>query len=156
MEGNVLVFYLTYMWQTAGIIYILALAGILRGIYIRSKEIILLSSFAVPYFLFINNYVVRNDRTFLPLTPSLFLLASWFLLDIWKKRGLIQSKVIRSSASVVLVTLALCGLLFPLRTTISQTISVTAINSRETARVWIDENLPAGAKIALRILLPFR
>jgi 4-amino-4-deoxy-L-arabinose transferase-like glycosyltransferase len=155
MEGDTLKWYLSYMWRTGGILYVLSILGILQGIYSRSKELILLSSFAVVYFVFINSLVVRNDRTFLPLTPFLFLLAASFLEFLFRKSSTLISNKWRNISKLVLYGLVLITLIFPLSISINRTILVTSTDSRETSRVWIENNLPAGAKIALESYSPY-
>ncbi len=155
MEGNTLKWYLDYMWRTSGIIYILATLEILRGIYSRSKEVILLSSFPLVYFVFINSFVVRNDRTFLPLTPFLFLLAALFLTYLLNKVNSLQSNVWCKVCTLAIVCLSIAGLIRPTSKTIANTIRLTTVDSRETARIWINSNLPSGARIAIESYSPF-
>ena len=155
MEGNTLKFYLDYMWRTGGILYILSILGIFQGIYARSKEIILLSSFPLVYFVFINLMVVRNDRTFLPLTPFLFILAASFLVYLFNKSAELVSKRKQNIIQIILYGISIIALLYPLFFLVNKTILLTSPNSRETSRIWIEDNLPAGAKIAIESYSPF-
>ena len=155
MEGNTLQWYVMYMRQTGGVIYILALLGILRGMYLRSKEVLLLSLFPLVYFVFISSFVVRNDRTSPPLTPFLFLLAAWFLVDLFDRVKKFQSRFYRRLILTVLVSLTIITLAFPLSKTIADTRRLTTVNSRETARIWIADNLPPGTKVAIESYSPF-
>jgi len=155
MEGHTLSWYLNYMWQTANSIYILAALEILRSLYGRSKEIVLLSIFPLVYFVFISSFVVRNDRTFLPLTPFLFLLAASFLVHLLSKASRLPSRAWRQVSVLVSACLLITGLSLPLSKTITATIRLTTVNSRETARIWINNNLPPGARIAIESYAPF-
>jgi 4-amino-4-deoxy-L-arabinose transferase-like glycosyltransferase len=155
MEGNTLGWYLGYMWETAGIIYILAVLEILRGIYSRSKEIILLSSFPIAYFVFISSFLVRNDRTFLPLTTFLFLLAALFIVYLFHKVHELRSKSWRNFSILAVTCLVIASLIFPTSRTLANAIQLTTVNSRETARIWINNNLPTGSKIAIESYSPF-
>ncbi len=155
MEGDTLKWYLNYAWNTGSIIYLFSILGILRGIYYRSKEIILLSVFPVAYFVFINFFIVRNDRTFLPLTPFLFLLAASFVEFLISKSTQVVSRPWRIGSRVFLGCLFLTAFMLPASLTIDRTLELTSENSRELSRAWIDENLPAGAKIALEAYAPF-
>ncbi len=154
MEGGSLAWYLGYMWQTGGVIYILAALEILRGIYLRSKELIWLSIFPVVYFTFISSFVVRNDRTFLPLTPFMFLLAASFAVHLFDrvKAGLKARRVVFASAMACLVV---ASLIQPISRLIADATQLTAVDGREPARVWIAENLPSGAKIAIEAYSPY-
>ncbi len=155
MEGNTLKWYLEYMWHTAGIVYFLAILEILRGIYSRNKPIILLSIFPIVYFIFINSFVVRNDRTFLPLTPFLFLLAASLLVNWMNKAGALREKERQKRYCSVVVGLAFVSLMQPAAETVANTLRLTTVNSRETARQWIANDLPAGTKIAIESYSPF-
>ena len=155
MEGDTLKWYLEYMWRTAGIVYFFAILEILRGIYSRNKPIILLSIFPIVYFIFINSFVVRNDRTFLPLTPFLFLLAASLLVNWMNKAGALREKERQKRYCSVVVGLAFVSLMQPASGTIVNTLRLTTVNSRETARQWIANDLPAGTKIAIESYSPF-
>jgi len=154
MEGGVLKWYLRYMWLSAGIVYIFAALEIFRGIIVRNKELILLSIFPIVYFVFINSFVVRNERTFLPLTPFLFLLAASFLTTLIHMASKPGVKPLKKWVVSGIVILAAAGLCQPAAKTVWQTLRLTMPNSRETARVWINNNLEAGAKIAIEPYSP--
>ncbi len=151
MEGNTLRWYLSYLWRVEGPVVLLAVLEILHGIYVRSKETVLLSAFPIAYFALISSVVVRNDRTLLPLTPFLFLLASSLLV------GLNRSGIQRSQQTwrIVANALVLLSLSWPLVQTLKNAVQLTTIDSRETARIWIDHNLPAGARVAIESYSPY-
>jgi 4-amino-4-deoxy-L-arabinose transferase-like glycosyltransferase len=155
MEGDPLTWYLSYAWRSGGIFYIFAVLEMSFGIYSRSKETILLSIFPVTYFLFISNFIVRNDRTFLPVTPFLFLLAALFLIRLWNISSNLQQKVSRQLFTILLICLFITGLFQSSLKTITDTIQLTTVDSRETARVWIDNNVQAGDKIMVESYSPF-
>ncbi len=155
MEGNTFIWYLSFMWHTGGVIYVLAALGMLYGIYLRSKETILLSSFPLVYYIFINNYTVRNDRTFLPMAPFLFLLAAWFLDKLYGKARALLPKAWRFGLNTALACITIAALILPASVTVNDTVLLTTVNSRETARVWINSNLPPGAKIMIEAYSPF-
>ena len=155
MEGNTLKWYLAYMWRTGNILYILSVLGLIRGVFSRSKEIILLSIFPVVYFGFISSFIVRNDRTFLPLTPFLFLLAAWFLGFLLAKAKELQSDVGRKVFITAVVCISIAAFVSPIMLTIKGANQLTTANSREIARRWLDENLRLGSKIAIESYSPF-
>lgn len=157
MEGNSMTWYVHYAWQTSGVLVIFALLEIMRGFILRSKQILLLSLFPVLYFLFISLFVVRNDRTFLPITPFIFLLASSFLANLLIAAGQIGClnnglRRVWISAAIGLTVVATS---IPIHTTIKETIRLVSTDSRETARVWINECLPPGTRIAIEPYSPF-
>ncbi|OQA16700.1 MAG: hypothetical protein BWY63_02664 [Chloroflexi bacterium ADurb.Bin360] len=131
------------------------MAGIVYGAIRHPKETVLLSIFPVAYFAFISNFIVRNDRTFLPLAAFLFVLAAWFLIELPDKFRTLQPESLRKPALAILAGLALVALAQPISKTIADARSLETVNSRETARVWIDNNLPPGAKVAIESYAPF-
>ncbi len=155
MEGDSFTWYLQYMWQTAGVISLLAALEIVRSIYSRSKEIILLTLFPIIFFLFISSFIVRNDQTLLPITPFLFMLAGSFLAYLFQKVGQIQTKVFPNGYAWGVVGLSVLAILLPTVMTISDTLRLTTVDSRITASHWINYNLPAGARIAIEAYSPF-
>jgi 4-amino-4-deoxy-L-arabinose transferase-like glycosyltransferase len=155
MEGNTLRWYLNYMWSTGSIIYILSLLGIFQGIYSRSKEIFLLSVLPVAYFVFINIFMVRNDRTFLLMTPFLFLLAATLLEFLIRISSEVESKIWHYASRFVTGCLLITIIVMPAFVTVKNTIGLTSVDGRETSRIWIADNLPAGAKIAIESYSPF-
>src|SRR5262249_44745723 len=146
-EGNTLAWYLSYLWHFEGIVSLLAGLQIVRGILQRSRETLLLSAFAVGYFVFVSSYVVRDDRTILPVIPFLILLGSSFLVDLI---GLRPADLARSRAwpGVLGLGLATMALVVPLRRTIIGSFQLIQVDSRTTARLWLNSNLPQGAKVA--------
>ena len=152
MEGKTLSWYLAYLWGVEGPVALLAALEILRGIYVRSKQTFLLSIFPLVYFMFISSLVVRNARTLLPLTPFLFLLASSLLVNLLGQTSIQRSKKLPIFAIGVLI---LVSLTLPFLQTLEDTIQLTTVDSRETARIWIAHNLPNGARIAIESYAPY-
>ncbi len=155
MEGDSLRWYLNYMWNTGGGLYLLAVLGILCGSILHPRETSLLSIFPLVYFAFISSFVVRNDRTFLPLTPFLILLAAWFLIILFDNLKKVQTESSRRPLLVALAGLAIAVIVHPLSKTIADTQRLMTVDSRETARIWIDNNLPPGSKVAIESYSPF-
>lgn len=155
MEGNSLQWYAVFLWKTTGPLSILAVLEVLRGIYTRSKHILLLASFPVVYFIFINRFVVRNDRSAMPMLPFLFLLAaSWLVANINRCKAL-PSRPTRSVLCVGLLILTVASLVIPTTRTVRTNFQLTSVTSLEIAREWIADNLPAGATIAIESYAPF-
>lgn len=155
MEGDSLRWYLNYMWDTAGGIYLFAVLGILYGYVTRPHETALVSVFPLTYFLFISRFVVRNDRTFLPITPFLFLLSAWFLILIFDKIKNFRIRLLRQILLGFIVIFAFISVAHPLVRTIEDTRRMMTVDSRKTARIWINLHLPAGSKIAIESYAPF-
>lgn len=154
MEGDTLGWYLSYLWQVEGPVALLAALGILWGLYTRSRELVLLSIFPVVYFVFITSFAVRNDRTLLPLTPFLFLLASSLLASLSRRSSTGRPNP-RRWLGLVAVALALVSVTWPALQTVKSNLRLTTVDSRETARIWIEGNVPSGSKIAIESYAPY-
>jgi len=155
MEGNTLSFYLRYMWETGGILYLLAVLEILRGLITRNKALITVAVFPVVYFIFISSFFVRNDRTFLPVTPFAFVLAASFIFYLWQKAAEMNSQRLQVAGKVVVSAVLLVSLILPSLYTARTSDMWATATSKETARVWIDENLPKGSRIAYESYAPY-
>jgi 4-amino-4-deoxy-L-arabinose transferase-like glycosyltransferase len=155
MEGNTIRWYFGHMATTAGIAFAFAgLAGAL-ALWKRDQPILLLASFPAVYFLFISSFEVRNDRTFLPLTPFLFLLAASLLVRIWDYAQMASKGRWRLLAIASVAVLVGCVVVEAATRTVIDGVRLTTINSRETARTWISVNLPPNSKVALESYAPY-
>jgi 4-amino-4-deoxy-L-arabinose transferase-like glycosyltransferase len=151
--GSSLAWYLDYFWRNEGVMLLLASAGLFWGVARRSRQVLLMGGVALVFAAFVSSYVVHFARMALPLLPLLALLSAWWCAQImedtlsqgqrdWRRYAGI-------GALVVLLTLSQFVL------TVQNTAALTRVNSRETARAWIDRELPAGARIALESYAPY-
>jgi 4-amino-4-deoxy-L-arabinose transferase-like glycosyltransferase len=157
MDGDTLKWYLDYLWVTGGPIGLLALVEAGRGMYLRLKPVILLSIFPLVYFVFINSFAVRNDRTALPLTPFMYLLASSLLVMLARRlvRHTYQQRA-RVAIALGVAALAALSIAFPVVAMVETTNSfLERVESREIARVWIEENVPEGSTVAIEPYAPY-
>jgi 4-amino-4-deoxy-L-arabinose transferase-like glycosyltransferase len=155
MEGDTLNWYLTYLWQIEGIVFILAFVEMIRGFVMRSKATVLTAVFPAVYFLFISSFVVRNARTLLPALPFFALLAA--MLIVWAFAAIRAQKPSgkRTWLAVGAVLIVLAAIVPPLRQTVQNTVKLTAVDSRETARIWIADELPHGSTVAIEAYSPY-
>ncbi len=153
-EGNTAPWYLDFLWSSEGI---LTLCGVLQALYLfwtRSKNGIVVLVFPVIYFIFINQFIVRNDRTILPVIPFLDILAAMFLLSVF--RWLNQTQYLsRQAISAICIAIFAWMIFTPLQSAIASDARLNQTDSRETARVWIERNLPRGSRIALEAYSPY-
>lgn len=114
-----------------------------------------ISLFPVIYLAFISSFIVRNSRTLLPIIPFIMLLASnlivWGLIKLSEKKS---PKVV-TGAMVGVALVMITAIALPLQRTMHNNTRLTVIDSRETARVWIADNLPHGSKIAIEAYAPY-
>lgn len=154
MEGHALRWYITFLWSSEGPVVLLAVLALGRGLFLRSKATIFLSVFPLAYFILIATIVVRNDRTALPLTPFLFLLAA-SLLPPSAAGGRDLHPSSRRWWTGAIAALLLVSFSWSLVRTVRDTVQLTTAGSRETARVWINDHLPGGTKIAIESYAPY-
>jgi 4-amino-4-deoxy-L-arabinose transferase-like glycosyltransferase len=155
MEGDSLAWYLDYMWDTGGGLYLLALAGLVYGFRRRPKETGLLACFPLVYFALVSGFLVRNDRTFLPMIAFLCVAVAWCLVDVFGKCNALKAVSLRRLMLAVPAVLTIAALATPMSRTIADGRGLAAVDSRETARIWIDGNLPRGSRIAIESYSPF-
>src|SRR5688572_18899233 len=160
MEGETLEFYMSWFRNYEGPVVLLAIIEMVRGLVLRLKPVILLSIFPIIYFLFINQFIVRNDRTLMPLLPFVYLLAAHALFSLaGAQLGWLVERS-RAGARWVLACLSAALLLVTLGFPTVQAISVTnfrqeSINVRQDAMRWINDNVPAGARVAIEAYSPY-
>ncbi len=153
-EGDALVWYASHLGRLEGLGAILAAVEIVRGAVIRSKRLILLSAFPLLYLLFISSFVVRFERTMLPMTPFLYILAASLLIAIlgWARKLQPISRRVLVYLMGFLIFILTASLAFQ---TITDAVRLTTIDSRETARIWIDRNIPIGSRIVIEAYSPY-
>jgi hypothetical protein len=158
MEGSALNWYSSYLWQVEGVVVGLGILGALASFYLHFKQTILLCVFPFFYFLIISAFEVRNDRTLLPLIPFLFLLAASIIVQSFNQRQLFSSTNLKNVFALLWLAVILLCLIMPLFNTVKEAIALSTVDSRETARVWIADNMsraPAHTKVAIEAYSPF-
>jgi hypothetical protein len=155
MEGEPLRWYVDYMATTAPVLCILAVLGIARGIAKRDERVLFLSAFPIVYFAFIVSFEVRNDRTFLPLTPYLCLLAAALLADAWERVSGLHAQARRAIAYAAVCAVSRAAIAEPAASSVTDTARLLHPDGRATARAWIAAHVPAGSRIALESYSPF-
>jgi hypothetical protein len=149
--GSSLAWYLEYFWETEGPVLALAATGAILGIVRRSRGAILVTATALVYLLFISAFSVHMVRMALPLVPLMALLAGYCAVELVSTLGNERPRAYIGAASVLIAI----ALVFPLVGAVQDTVRLTRPNSLDTAREWIDANLPAGAHIALESYAPW-
>jgi 4-amino-4-deoxy-L-arabinose transferase-like glycosyltransferase len=149
--GNSLAWYLDTFWRTEGPVLVLAAAGIIWGVGRRAKGVILLGVMTLVYLFFIGLFAVHAMRTALPLIPLFGLLAAGWAVDLRAEAVAISSRA-WPGAAIALIAIVLA---FPLAGTVRDTVRLTRPDSLDTAREWIDANVPSGAHIGVESYSPW-
>lgn len=155
LEGNAFFWYLHYAWTEEGPLMAVGAVAMFFAFRRRDDRLTILTSFPLVYFTFISLFQVRNGRTFLPVTPFVFLLALGFLMELAGRIRELPAGWKRVTASTALALSLVAGIALPLVRALEFDRTLTAVDSRETSRVWIEENLPVGSHIALESYSPY-
>jgi len=154
--GRALEYYLGYSWTVEGPVLLVSTLEFVRGLLRRDRARLLVFGFSVPYFLVISSATARNARTFLPLIPFLALSAAcllWSVIDLaWSARKANRLGVVTFVGAVAIV---LGTITWPVARSVQDAQGLATIDSRETARAWIEANLPQGSRIALEAYSPY-
>jgi hypothetical protein len=154
MEGDTVRWYASFLWASEGVLIILALVQAMLILVTRNKRGLVLLSFPVLYYLFINQFNVRNDRTVMLVIPFMDLLAALCVADLYER----VKDAWRVSPRLSYIGLGIAAALIaltPLQNSIQSDSDLLRSDARETARVWIEENLPRGSRIALEAYSPY-
>jgi len=155
MEGQALKWYVNYAWRLEGPVFVLAVVWILRGLLARDRTTQVVAAFPVIYFGFISSFVVRNDRTFLPLVPFLCIFSAAALVHVLHRcrasRHAVGCRAMRWLGRWLVAVCA--GVL--LANTLRAGVWLQRPTSRERGATWANANLAAGSKIAVESYGPF-
>ena len=154
MEGGSVEFYLRALWISSGIAGILALLRLLPVRRERNPAELVLAAGAIPYFVFICLFNVRNERTLQPVLPCIALLAAAFVFEL-RNRLLLRPVVSTGLRRLLLLALGLALTFAPLRLALQQAVASTTPDSRSIAREWIEQNLPADSVVSVENYSPF-
>lgn len=148
MEGEPLRWYINYALTREGLITVLAVVMMVYGGVHSRKSVLLFSSFPLVYFAFIASFTVRNGRTFLPLVPFLCVLASLAYGELLRIGKSANPRFQRALLVLLLVASAF-GLAESLRRVFQSGHSLTQVDGRATASVWVEEHIPPGSRVVV-------
>jgi len=155
MEGDTCQWYVRYLLRFEGPVVALTLFQTLNTLRARRRQELLLLVFPAVYFAFICRFVVRNDRTLLPIVPFMLILAAVLVEHSIDHTANIADPTKRRLLSALLLAAMGILLIWPLTNTIRSDIRLSNPDGREMARVWINSHLPAGAKIGAEAYSPY-
>jgi hypothetical protein len=149
--GNSLAWYLDYLWRREGPMLLLAAAGSLWGAYKRSRGAILVAATALAYLSFISAFAVHFERTALPLIPLFAILAAYCIVSLLPTPALDRAGPQWGAVAALLIV----ALIFPLVGAVRDSLRLTTPNSLDTAREWIEANVPAGSRLGVESYAPW-
>ncbi|MEW6418482.1 MAG: glycosyltransferase family 39 protein [Nitrospirota bacterium] len=135
-------FYIVSLYQNMGLpLFILTILGLIYFIFKPKKEVLLLLSFALPFYIFMaNSKWVLTHRYMIPIYPFLSIIAGAFFFEI--TQGLKNRKKL-----IIIATIFL--LVIPVKNVMLFEISLLQQNTRYWAKEWIEANIPKGSKILI-------
>ncbi|HSJ53022.1 MAG TPA: glycosyltransferase family 39 protein, partial [Anaerolineae bacterium] len=134
-------------WVVAG------LAGLLGAARFGGRHGLLLLVFPVTYFWLVSSFVVRFERNMVLLLPFLALGGGWLLSHASQRFGRGMSPRFRRSLAV---GGAAALLALPLAAGLAFDVQLSRIDHREVAGLWLEQNVEAGARIAIEhYAIPF-
>ncbi len=150
-EGDTLAYYCRYLLEGEGLGAVFALGGVVLGAVRRNRGVLLLSSFCVVYFCFINSFVTRNGRTIVPLIPVSLVIAAWFAVECGRGLAVMMKKhrlgrALRGTVTIAAVA-AVVG--YPLARSIRSTLPLLRKDNRQLAGDWLQAHVPPQARIAI-------
>jgi 4-amino-4-deoxy-L-arabinose transferase-like glycosyltransferase len=125
------------------VVLILAVLGLAWALWRRTPLDLIIAPYVIIYFAYISTWKELADRYLLPIVPLLILLAV---------RCSLEAVALRPSARRLVAPLVgvvlLVGLLVPLSDSAHWDRSLTGVDVRTRAKVWVERHVPPGSTIA--------
>jgi hypothetical protein len=125
------------------VLVVLAVAGVAWALWRHARLDLLVAPYVIVYFLYIGTWKELADRYLLPIVPLLILLAVRLCVDL----ALLRPRARRFAVPAAVVVLAV-AFVPPLTASVAFDRDLGGDDTREVAREWIQQNLPAGSLIA--------
>jgi len=152
-EGDTFNWYINFFWSNLGVVTLLALAEIFLWVIRRERRGMVLLAFPLAYYVLVNLFTVHFDETALPIIPFLILFAAIFL---GRAYDFLSARFARTNLVRLVFGLAIFVIAFSwLGATISSNSRLLQRDARETARQWIEANLPMGSRVAVEPYAPY-
>ena len=124
---------------------VLGVAGLGWALWSRTRLDLIVAPYLILYFVYIGTWTELADRYLLPIVPLLLLLAARLAVELVRRaRPRARPVVTVAVAAVLGVALAL-----PLADSIAFDRALSGTDTREVAREWIQDTIPAGSIIAV-------
>jgi 4-amino-4-deoxy-L-arabinose transferase-like glycosyltransferase len=143
-------YYFQSLVRKYGIIpFIIAGIGMIFSFIHDTRKTALLLCFPIPYFLFIGAYKVHFDRNIVCLVPFLALMSGYGIFQLTECfKNAARNKVIKFTLYLLLIISVVSGVYAQASKVVAHTRRITLPDTRWISKIWIEENIPAGAIIA--------
>ncbi len=126
------------------VLVVLAAAGIVWSLWRHTRLDLLLTPYVIVYFVYIGTWKELADRYLLPIVPLLLLLAVRLCVEL----AVLRPRARRFVAPAIVVVLAV-AFVPPLTASVAFDRDLSGNDTREVARGWIQQHIPAGSLIAV-------
>ncbi len=126
------------------VLVVLGAAGLGWAVWRRTRLDVMVAPYVIVYFLYIGTWKELADRYLLVIVPLLILLAARCCLEVVELLPR-RRRVVAPLVGALLVV----AFVLPLTAAIAYDATLSGTDTREVARAWIQENVPAGALIAV-------
>jgi hypothetical protein len=154
MEGATASYYADLLWNTEGVVVcVLGTAGLALLMNEGRGVGAVLLAFPLAYFASIVGLPVRNARTLLPVLPFLYVLAGVAVAGLCRCFDRLE----RGRVVVWVAALAVFAwmLSFPALRTAEGARRADAVVAVESARRWVEDNVPEGSRVLLESYAPY-
>ena len=127
------------------VLVVLGAAGVVWALRRRTRLDLLVAPYVVVYFVYIGTWKELADRYLLPIVPLLILLAVRLCVEAVAR---VRPRKRRLVLPAVVAVLAVAFVL-PLASSVAFDRGLSGADTREVAKDWIQQHLPAGALIAV-------
>ena len=127
------------------VLVVLGVAGLAWAFWRRTRLDLMIAPYVVVYFVYIGTWKELADRYLLVIVPLVILLAVRLCVEAV---ALVRPRTRWIAVSVVAVVLAVAFVL-PLTASLAFDRDLSGTDTREVAREWIQQNVPAGSLIAV-------
>jgi 4-amino-4-deoxy-L-arabinose transferase-like glycosyltransferase len=127
------------------VLVVLGAAGLGWALWRRTRFDLMVAPYVIVYFVYVSTWKELADRYLLPIVPLLLLLAARLCVEAVM---LMRPRARRFAVPVAAVVLAVAFVL-PLSSSVAFVRDLSGKDTRQVAREWIQQHVPAGSLIAL-------
>ena len=123
--------------------------GVIFSLIRDFRKTALLLSFPIPYFIFLGAYKVHFDRNMVCLVPYLALMSGYGIFELTECfKNAARNKIVKCALYFLLIISVVSGVYAQSHKVLDYNRLITLPDTRSISKLWIEENIPTGARIA--------